>query len=521
MRSLRFVLLPALILAARSVSAQDVAGAYNFSNLTVQGTARSMGFGNALGSVGGDFSSLSVNPAGLGIYRSSEFTFTPSLRINSASSNYAGSNTLDNNTHFNINNFGLVFTSAPKGKRYERRSWKAVSFAIGMNRVADFNRQYNYQGVNKTSSGSQAFESDANMNPGNANLSNPNSSLGYMGYSSYLLNQDPVSGSFYSIVPFAGGVNQLKSVRENGGINEYTISLGGNYKEKLMLGITIGIPGVNYHRYYYYSESLSSDNNSNNPYGFQSFNYNQSVDITGVGINAKIGAIYKFSDFFRIGTAFHSPTYYSLSDYSSPGITTVHNDSLVELSGDNGYLPTNQFDYHLNTPWKGLISATFIIKKFGFITADYEYVDYKSMRYTYPNGFEPEENAMNQEIKKSFQGVSNFRLGAEARIKKVFMVRIGGGYYGNAYTGYGEANNLSYTTQRIDINGGLGFHFRHFFTDLGFVHSMYQGMQQPYSIVYNDGSGRNYVWSGAPVAVPKAKIDYSLNNVALTVGVKF
>ena len=474
-----------------------------------------MGFGNALGSVGGDISALSVNPAGLGIYRSSELTFTPSLRINSASSDYTGINTIDNNTHFNINSFGLVFTDAPKGKRYERRNWKTVSFAVGMSRLADFNRQYTYTGKNTASSASQAFESAANQDPGNALSTTPNSSLGYIGYNSYLLNQDPITGQFYSIVPFNGGVAQMKSVQESGHIDEYTISLGGNYKEKLMLGITIGIPGLKYHRYYSYQEKLADGNTANNPYGFTSFNYNQSLDITGTGVNAKIGAIYKISNAFRIGASFHSPTYYAISDFSSPGILTVHNDSAVELTGSNGYLPENQFDYTLTTPWKAVVSATFILKKIGFITADYEYVDYRSMHYRYPLGFEAEQTDMNQAIKKTYQGVSNFRLGAEGRITKIFMVRIGAGYYGNAFTNYGEANTLSYTTQRIDVSGGLGFHFKHFFTDLGVVHSMYQGIQHPYGIDYN------YVVTGSQVALPQATINYAINNVALTLGVKF
>ena len=520
MRNLRFILLTALVYGSVTASAQDINEAYNLSNTTVQGTARSMGFGNALGSVGGDFSSLSVNPAGLGVYRSSELTFTPSLRMNGASSQYNGTTTMDNNIHFNINSFGLVFTNAPKGKRYERRAWKTVSFALGMNRVADFNREYTYQGVNKTSSASQAFESDANQNPGTATSTTASSSLGYIGYSSYLLNQN-ANGQFTSIVPFAGGVTQMKSVQENGGIDEYTISLGGNYKEKLMLGLTIGIPNINYHRYYYYQESLADGNTASNPSGFGLFNYNESVNISGTGVNAKIGAIYKINDFIRIGAAFHSPTYYSISDFSSPGITVVHSDSSVTLTGDNGYLPQNQFDYNLTTPWKGVVSATFMLKKIGFITADYEYVEYSSMRYRYPGGFETDERAMNQEIKKTYQGVSNFRLGAEGRIGKVFMVRLGAGYYGNAYTAYGEANQLNYTTQRIDLSAGLGFHFRHFYTDLGFVHSIFQGIDQPYSVVYNNGSGTNYVFSGSQATIPQAKVDYALNNIALTLGVKF
>jgi hypothetical protein len=521
MRNLRYALLPAFLLGSVAAMGQDINEAYNLSNLTVQGTARSMGFGNALGSVGGDFSSVSVNPAGLGIYRSSEFSFTPSLRINSASSSYIGNTTGDNNTHFNINSFGLVFTNAPKGRRYERSNWKAVSFAIGMNRVADFNQSYTYQGVNTTSSASQGFESDANLNPGNvqtssANYSNTPNSLGYLGYNSYLLNQN-AAGQYYSIVPFSGGVNQLKSVQTNGGIDEYTISLGGNYKERLMLGVTIGIPVVNYNSNSSYTESLPASNTAANTYGFSSFNYNQSLNISGSGINAKIGAIYKITDNFRVGAAFHSPTYYSINDNFTPGISTTHNDTTAIFSAYQGNVLGNQFNYNFTTPWKGVLSATFILKDLGFITADYEYVDYNTMRYEYGAGldnntglsYQSEQDAMNQQIKNTYQAASNIRLGAEIKLSKYFMVRAGGGYYGNPY------KNIGYNAQRIDLNAGLGFRFRHFFTDLGFVHSMYETQQQPYSVDYSG------VISGPQTTIPTAKIDYSLNNLALTVGVKF
>ena len=522
MCNLRFVWLPAFLLGSFAASAQDINEAYNFSNTTVQGTARSMGFGNALGSVGGDFSSVSVNPAGLGIYRSSEFSFTPSLRINSASGQYEGSSTSDNNTHANINSFGMVFTYAPKGKRYENSNWKAVSFAIGMNRLADFNQNYTYQGVNSTSSASLAFESDANLNPGlvqgvvdpYGNYS-PSNTLGYLGYNSYLLNQN-AAGHYYSVVP-SGPVNQMKSVQTNGGIDEYTISLGGNYREKLMLGITLGIPVINYNSNSDYQETLAAGNTSPNPYGFSSFDYNQQLSLTGTGINAKIGAIYKFSDNFRIGAAFHTPTYYSISDVYNPGISTVRTDSSATLTVANGGTLQNQFDYHLTTPWKGVLSATFILKKLGFITADYEYVDYNTMRYNYGSGydnntgvpFQQEADAMNQQIKNTYQATSNVRLGAEIKLSSYFMIRAGGGYYGNPYKSPG------YSVQCTDLNGGLGFHFHHFFSDLGFVHSMYQTQQQPYSIDYSG------VVSASQAAIPVAKVNYNINNLALTVGVKF
>lgn len=516
MRTPAFALLPALLVTSLAASAQDLQEAFNLSNLTVQGTARSMGFGNALGSVGADFSTISVNPAGLGVYRSSELTFTPSLRINGAGSDYAGTNTTDNNTHFNINNFGLVITSAPKGKRYERRNWKTVSFAFGMNRTADFNLNYTYTGKNATSSASQVFESDANYDPTSAYALGPSGGLGYMGYQSYLLNKDAL-GQYYTIVPYTGGVLQTKSTQVNGGINEYLLSLGGNYKEKLMLGVSVGIPTVKYDKTSYYKETLSADNNAANPYGFQYFSYNRDLSVTGTGVNVKLGAIYKITNNFRLGASFHSPTIYSISDVLTPTMTAAHNDSVAILQvGDyEGGLVQNQFDYTFVTPWKGVVSATFLIKKMGFITADYEYVGYNSMRYRYPSGidnagysFKDAETQMNQDIKNTYQGASNFRLGGEARLGKFFMVRLGGGYYSSPYKN-------SDNGQRIDVSAGCGFRFKHFFTDFAVVHSMYQATEQPYYVDYST------VISGSAATVPTATTNYSINNVALTLGVKF
>ena len=42
----------------------------------------------AFGSLGGEFSALSQNPAGIGMYQFSEFSLTPSFSLNSTTSYY-------------------------------------------------------------------------------------------------------------------------------------------------------------------------------------------------------------------------------------------------------------------------------------------------------------------------------------------------------------------------------------------------------------------------------------------------
>jgi Outer membrane protein transport protein (OMPP1/FadL/TodX) len=505
MRYLSYVLSTFTIaLLVQPSKAQEAADLYRYSNLSSQGTARSMGFGGALGSVGADFSTLSVNPAGIGLYHTSEMNITPSLKMNSATGDYLSTSSSENNTKFNFNNFGLILNHTNRGRRAQHENWKSYSFGFGFNRLADYNHNYSYRGVNHNSSITQAFESYANQYPGDTSYSD---NLAYLGYQSYLLTSPDTNGRMSTVVPFANGVQQTKYVSESGHMNEVVFSFGGNYKEQLMLGGTIGVPYINYRREDYITEALAPGNAGNNY--FSSLRYYETLQTTGSGVNLKLGAIYKITDEFRVGAAFHSPSWISMHDEFNNGVSSVildANGAKVPVGPFNN--TTNTFDYTITTPWKGLLSATYLFNKMGFISLDYEYVDYASMRYTYEANYTDAQYSVNQSIKDNYKGASNIRVGAEVKVAPAFMVRAGYGYYGNAY------KNSSVDAARTDISLGLGYRVNHFYMDLAYVRSMYKDYEVPYSF------DNSFVKS--PVSsFPVAKLNYALNNVALTFGLKF
>lgn len=508
---LSFFLLAMISLTGFSyyAAAQDETDALRGSYLSTQGTARSIGFGGALGSIGGDFSSLSVNPAGIGVYRGSEFTFTPAMKINSANTGYQNINTTDNNSRFTISNFGLVFTSSAKGKRYTKNKWKTVSFGIGANRVADYNRNYTYKGYNDKSSGAEAFGIDAVNYPSDVTNSNQ---LAGLGYKTYLIDTfyDPAKGNrldYITASNWTTGLNQQRTVKEKGGITEYTISLGGNYMEKLMLGATLGIPSLVYKREVTYTESDATNNPDND---FNSFTYRESLVTRGSGINLKLGVIYKPNEAFRVGLALHTPTYFNLKDVFNRSLTANTENKKDRLGDKSGPITRidadeKEFEYGMLTPWRAVVSAAGIIGKHGFITADYEYVNYAAARFDFDNNSSDYETFVNQKIKNTYQGASNARLGAEGRFG-TFMVRLGVGYMGSPYKkSYGGA-------ERFDFSGGLGLRNDDWFLDLGVVHSMYTTQEQPYTL--------DHPYLGI-VPVPYANIKNNLNNVAITFGTKF
>lgn len=477
-----------LMLISGYASAQGIADAERYGIMSTQGTARSIGFGNALGSVGGDFASLSVNPAGIGIYRSSEFMFSPSLNFSDAKSTYADNDMNDNHVRFSVNNLGLVLTDAMEGNDYKRSSWKSVSFGIGINRTANFNRSYTYGGNNNTSSGSQYFEADAMAYPGST--TQDEGTPAYLGYQSYLL----ASGTFQSMVPYQKGVAQLKSRLEKGSVTEMVLTLGGNYEEKLLLGATLGIPILNYNSSWTYDESLIDAGVSDS---FSSFSYNEKFKTTGAGVNLKLGMIYKFSDYFRMGAAIHTPTIYSLKDVSSNGITT---DSRNFAGVNTIVSPENVYEYQFLTPFKGVLSATAILGQYGFFTVDYEYVNYGGMRYY----FEDDKNAqtrVNRMIKDYFTAASNIRTGLEIRLDNL-MLRGGFGYYGSPYA------DSKLQSERIDISGGIGYRMDNLFVDFALMNSSYSFTERPYELP------TNYT------PAPQAKNNISITSAVFTIGVK-
>lgn len=484
--------------------AQDETDALRYSQLSPQGTARSIGFGGALGAIGGDFSSLSVNPAGIGVYRGSELTFTPSLKLSKTSSTYTGPTSEDNNTRFNVNNLGVVFTNSASGSRYKKSKWKAVSFGFGLNRIADFSSNYTYTGFNNTSSASEFFLTDALNYP--EDIENTSTRAG-LGYQSFLLNEDSLG--LYQVVDFRAGLNQTRTVEQRGGINDFNFSFGGNYEEKLILGATIGIPSIRYTRNATIREEDASGNPDND---FDFFEYTEALSIRGTGLNLKLGFIYNVTPTFKAGLALHTPTFFSITEEQSRSVLSNTENLKYYLNAANTNpttrvdAPVNEYAYSLTTPWKAVLSTAGIIGKRGFISLDYEYVDYSSARYSFEAIDSYFENEVNTGIKNMYRGASNLRIGGEVKFDLV-MLRVGFGYYGNPY------QNTAMGSETISGSAGVGLRFENIFIDLGFNRASNTMVEQPYAVIYSNPT--------EVIEVPDASVKTARSNVALTFGVKF
>ena len=462
---------------AINVIAQDENDALRFGMSQYFGTARGMAIGNATGSIGGDFSTLSVNPAGIGIYRKSEFSFTPNFSNAKNESTYLNENMSDRKSKLHFAQVGLVITNAKKGNAAKRSAWKTGSFAFGMNKIANFSNNYSYTGKNNLNSIVNKWANDINALGGFSSLANANYSA-YAAYQTYLIDKNFAGDTtkVKSYVPTAAGLQQTKQVFETGGMNEVVCTAGGNYLDKLMLGATLGITSINYNRSFNFEERDLSGNLSND---FSSFQYTEKLATSGTGVNLKLGAILKASDNFRFGLALHTPTAIYLNDISSI-VMTSNTDSLLTRNNPSASPITTFkqdsvliYNYTLYTPGKVIGSFTLLFNKKGFLTADIEYLDYSSMTYRFEDADFLAESSMNNTIQKTYKSAVNVRVGAEAKLQDVSL-RAGFAFYGSPY------QSTVVNSDRLLFSLGTGYRTNTWFLDGAFVHSMQKIAEKPY-----------------------------------------
>lgn len=97
MKKILFLLISGLTISASY--SQEVSDAVRFAQDNLTGTARFRAMSGAFGAVGGDFSSLSVNPAGSAIFLNNQVGVTLSNQNIKNNSNYFGTPMSDKKTH--------------------------------------------------------------------------------------------------------------------------------------------------------------------------------------------------------------------------------------------------------------------------------------------------------------------------------------------------------------------------------------------------------------------------------------
>lgn len=499
---MRQILLMIAITMPIILNAQTDEDALRYSTLSNSfGTARSMGAGGAFGALGGDFSSLSSNPAGIGVYRSSELIITPGFHIGNTNTRFFDERNEDNRYNFHFNNLGVVFTKTYQDSKGNPRKngWINANMGIGYNRLANFNNTTYLSGFNAENSLLDRYVQDANANGGTypSDMFNEHHFGAGLAYYAFLLNPLPSDTlQFNSVIP-NGGVQQTKNIDEKGAYDEITVSFGGNYDNRVFVGATIGIPNIKYESHTDYREEDIHDTIA----GFASFEQYDYLRTEGAGINVKLGMIWKVNDFLRLGGGIHSPTRLSLNDrYYTSVESDLETEQHTDIQSDDA-----TFDYKIITPWRLMANAAFIINKNGFISVDYEWLDNGLAKFQMDRdrGY---ARQLNQTIGNKYGGVSIVRMGGEWAIND-FRLRAGGNYQTSPFNNSGAQGDADYSQWGWSV--GAGLRQQAFFIDVAFMKNNTTEFHVPYTL------------QDANETVGGAIVEKNKTNIALTMGLKF
>lgn len=539
-----------LLLTSGALFAQGEMDVYKYSQKDISGTARYLGMSGAFGALGGDISSMTSNPGGLAIYRSSEVVTTLSLSSIKSNSNWNGSNQDASKTKFSFDNIAYV-GYFPTGKDVGVKSWN-IGFAY--KRVKNFNRNYRIAGRQNYSVADYAayratnayqdkdgwyginidklrpLQSDniETVNKGYANL--PGQWMPALGFGAgffdlmYAGDTDVYYSTFGDWKTDDKG-NEIwnvyspdamnLSVNEKGAIDTYDFSFSTNISDLLFLGATVSVTDLNYSMKTTYDEFFN---------GVGDLYLDNGLTTDGTGYSFNIGAIVRPVDFLRLGVAYNSSTWYKMTDYFF-GEAGSHIEGYGENSKMNATTPNDAlgYDYKMRSPDRWIFSAAAILGQMALISVDYELTNYQNSRLYDSQGYAFESD--NDLIRQDFGSGGLLKVGAEVKVTPQFSVRAGGAWSSSPvkvdantqeiFTA-GTIPNFTIDKGYDSYSVGLGYRFTpSFYVDLACVYKTHKEDAYLFANTYNTPGTIGGVESDA------ISLKTKTTQVALTFGYKF
>jgi hypothetical protein len=486
------VLLGFMVCAAlQPIQAQNMFDAQRYSTPLYQANARALGISNAVGALGGNPLSSSINPAGMATFPVSEFSFGFAYQQTTNTANYMGNSQKEPKYNLNVPSMALVMA----GETQPKDNWVMRSFSITANRANGFSRAIMFSGLNQESTILNRFAEEMDYLWFN-DLDIDSSTYGGLACFGYLI--DPVYGADSSISHFAPSMKnpddpnimQRQSIRSHGQITDLNMTVAGNYKNKLLVGGTIGFPLLTYTEKGSYQEENLNHATDN----FNSLAIKHTLTDNGVGMFGQIGFILKPLHAIRLGASIKTPTFYSINrsfDVEFESNTDASKEELKPQGHDYGYT--------LVSPWSTTLSAAFVIKGFGFISADYSYSDGANARLmTVGEQGDYSYHQENDDIREALSPNHQIRLGGEYVVGP-FALRAGQTLGTRAFNlGYMPDKDM-YLTQLTTF--GLGYREAKFFMDIAYAVASRNAYFQPYSLSYADVGGAEIAETRTTVSI--------------------
>ncbi|MBU2996959.1 outer membrane protein transport protein [Cellulophaga baltica] len=447
-------------------NAQNINDVLLYSKDNTQGTARYQAMSGAFGALGGDLSSLNVNPAGSAVFNNSQFTISASNYNvkNEAYMNVDFAPKTSTN-EFNFNQIGGVIVLNSKNPN---SNWKKISLGFNFDKVQDFNSEYtaSYNTANgidnyflSFADGEQLgllqiqngeFIEEAYLDIGaSLGFGSQQAFLGLYGGLINAIDPDDENNIAYESNATYTTVDQEYRKVTSGYNDRYTFNIGGQYRDDLYLGASININSIYYEQL---NELTETGYDASSQIQFAYFDNFLITD--GNAFSFDLGAIKKINNNVRLGASYKSPTWYRLEDQFSQQINSDLADNEIDFINFN---IVNLYEkYTIKVPSELTGSVAVIFGTNGLLSLDYSYQDMSKAELR-PES-DPSFESQNELISEELGAVSTFRLGGEYRIKQ-FSLRGGFRYEESPYnnntigdlTGYSSGIGFNFGPSKLDL----------------------------------------------------------------------
>ena len=452
----------AIFLCALAI-AQNETDALRYSFYMPSGTARVNGMAGSFGALGADPSVIGFNPASMGVYKTTQLSFSPSFKINNTESSYLGTKNRDYSAnYFDINEASFVQAIERKN---DNIGLTYFVWGFSYNKLNKFSENVGITGINDNSSLTDWFATRANGTNYSA-LGDNDPFYSHLAWETYLI--DPIADTItdqYVSAYDQYGEKQSQRITKKGSLGEYNIAIAFNFKHKIFVGMNLGIQSVNYRQ-----NIISYENRENVTNGPKTFSFEDYVRTTGSGVNFKLGILY----------------------YNTACATQLGDSTMTYQS------PEGEFEYNILSPLRANASICVIPNEHILINFDYDLANYNSIKMRSEDYDFATET---QNIINNYKVGHCVKLGAEYRLGALNM-RLGGAYYTSPY----KSSSPNSNSNTWLVSAGLGFRTNYFFFDIA-----YSYLQNSY--VY-------YMYEGLVSSDP-SKVKFNRHQISFTLGCKF
>lgn len=413
--------------------------------------ARALGMGNAFVAIGDNAAATFYNPAGLALIKNSMFTAGFDFSNFNNDVSFMGNETSSktNGTKFSQASIVLPFPT--------KRGSMVVG--IGYNKSKDLSGIVEFDGFNSggTSKIQSLLDTDIPFDLYLTDELNNTIINGNLNQSGTILNSGAINNW-----DFSGAIEVAKNTFIGGSFTIHTGSFESNndYYEDDTQKNYEGITAV--------GEPQTAD--------FRTFNLKNLLQWDIGGYSGKLGMMYQWESFMRLGLTIQFPKIYTIEE------TYDVNGSSEFGTGQKYFLDTYKYSdkvkYDIQTPYEFTAGAAFNLS-FLIITGEANIIDYTQMEFKNPEGIDPlyfsERNA---DIKKLLRVAYNANVGAELSLPLLpIKLRAGAIYQQSPFEDDDPAFDRKYLT------AGVGFNFEGVFgIDIAYAYGWWKDIGDNYGV---------------------------------------